>query len=65
MIPGEIIKKHLIDKGIKYSFIAKKTGMSKDAISKSLAGKRKFKGLELMLICRELGLDISDFSSDE
>lgn len=53
--------KTLIDnKGVTYTFIASKTGISIDAISRVFRQKRKLPADELIAICNLLDIDIND-----
>lgn len=51
------IKEIIEDRGIKQSYISKKTGLSTDIVSRILNGTRKMTGEELLLICDLLDID--------
>ncbi|MDY3791622.1 MAG: helix-turn-helix domain-containing protein [Oscillospiraceae bacterium] len=56
----DTIRKFLVDyidkKGIKQAFIAKSTGMSTNAVSQVLTGKRKIQADEFLKICRAVDM---------
>lgn len=54
---NERLKQFLEERGIKQSYLVKKTNMTADAISRILAGKRKITAEELLLICEALHVD--------
>lgn len=59
MVAQEI--KRLVDaRGVSYTFIATKTGISVDALSKSFAGKRRMTADEMISICTAVGIDLVD-----
>lgn len=51
-------------RGIKQSFIVKATGMTKDAVSNFLAGKRKLTAEEFLAWCDVLNIDPNIFRSN-
>lgn len=58
--------KALIDqKGIKYTFIAEKTGISVDRVSKLLNKQRRMLADEMISICGVTGIDICDLTEEE
>ena len=63
----DTIRNFLVDyidkKGIKQAFIARATGMSTNAVSQILAGKRKIQADEFLKICR--AVDMSQESINE
>ncbi len=59
------IKAILEEKGISYSFIAGKTGISIDALSKTFLGKRKLTADEMIKICLCTDIDIDDLMLSE
>ncbi|MCR1842793.1 helix-turn-helix domain-containing protein [Murimonas intestini] len=61
----EVIKNHIEKKGIKPSFIADETGMSRELLRRSLDGKRTLKADEFVKICTLLSLDLTDFEKME
>lgn len=48
------------EKGITYTFISAKTGISIDALSRSFLGKRKLSANEMIAICKTIGVDLND-----
>lgn len=54
------LKQLVNDKGVTYSFIALKTGIPVDAISKSLLGKRRLPADELVDICNVVGIELNE-----
>lgn len=53
--------KQLVDgRGIRYTFIADKTGIPINAISQTFLGKRKLTADELFAICDATGIDPND-----
>lgn len=53
--------KILVDnKGVTYTFISSKTGISVDAISRSFSGKRRLPADEMIAICDAVGIDLND-----
>lgn len=57
--------KALIDsKGIKYSFIAEKTGLSADRISKVLNRQRRMLADEMISICEVTGIQLSELAQE-
>ena len=58
--------KELVEgKGITYTFISSKTGISVDAISKSFHGKRRLTADELVAICKYTNIDLNDIMANE
>lgn len=58
---NEKIKKYLEERGITQAFLAKKTGISHDKLSKILNGKRKLSAQELGDIASVLNVDPNIF----
>ena len=50
-----------VSKGIKQIFIAEKTGLTADTVSKIFMGKRKIMADEFLTICAALELDPRNF----
>lgn len=50
----EAVRDYIDDEGIKYTVIAKKTGMRLDAISMIMQGKRKLGADEYVSICEAI-----------
>lgn len=61
--PENVIKKLIIERGIRQSFICKKTGMLPQQFSLCMRGKRKLRVWEFIAICNILNLDFSEFNS--
>lgn len=54
----------ICERGIKQSYIAEQTGISKDAISKILRGKRKITADEFLRICNSVQIDPNIFRAE-
>lgn len=52
----EFLADYLTERGIKQSFIAEKTGIAPDTVSKILNGHRKILADEFLSICRALDI---------
>lgn len=63
MNASEKLKRLIDDRGITYTFISSRTGISIDAISRSLLGKRKLPADEFIAICNAANIDIREFES--
>lgn len=57
------LKSLVVDKGVTYTFISEKTGISVDAISRSFLGKRKLPADEMVRICEAIGVDLTDLTA--
>lgn len=58
--------RYLIDaRGVSYTFLSKKTGISVNAISRSLSGKRRFPADEMVAICSVIGVDLGEFAPSQ
>lgn len=57
------IRKYLEEFGIKQAAIAKKSGMTKQALSDSLRGERNLTAEEYFSICHALNVDVNTFDS--
>lgn len=64
MAVAERIKNLVDSKGITYTFISEKTGLSVNQISRSFMGKRHLLADEMISICAAAGIDLSDMSED-
>ena len=60
MAVAERLKQLVDNKGVTYSFISSRTGISVDAISKSLLGKRRLPADELVDICNVVGIELNE-----
>ena len=54
------LKSLINGRGIRYTFIADKTGIPVDAISRTLSGKRRLTADEMFSICDATGIDPND-----
>ena len=61
MTVGEKIKIYLEERGIRQSYISKKTGISEQKMSMSLNGKRKLELEEYEFICGALSVPVGTF----
>lgn len=59
---AEKLKALVEERGITYTFIAERTGIPVDAISKSLRGKRRLPADEMVAICKLMGVDLRDLA---
>lgn len=60
MTVAQKIKALVDSKGVTYTFIASKTGIPVDAISRSFSGKRRLPADEMIAICEAVGIDLND-----
>lgn len=60
MTVAQKIKEIVDSKGVTYTFISLKTGISIDAISRSFSGKRRLSADEMLNICQVVGIDLCD-----
>lgn len=60
MTVAQKIKEIVDSRGITYTFISSKTGISIDAISRSFSGKRRLSADEMLNICQVVGIDLCD-----
>ncbi len=60
MCVAEKLKSIIDERGTTYTFLSKKTGITVDAISKSLSLKRRLPADEMVAICRVLDVDLGD-----
>jgi len=61
-VTGKLIKKHLDENGIKYSFVANEAGMPLNIFSAMLNEKRKITAEEYFIICAVLKVDANYFA---
>lgn len=64
-IIGAKIKEYLDAKGIRYNFVAEKTGISNPAMSNILSGKRDVKLIEYYKICKAVDVPFETFLEQE
>lgn len=57
---AETIKRIVDDRGISYTSIASKSGITIDAISRTFRGQRKLSADEMLKICKVVGIDLHD-----
>lgn len=57
----EKLNKYVIDNDIKQIYIAQKTGLAEDTVSKMLNGNRRILADEFLLICTALNIDPNIF----
>lgn len=62
---GKRIKEFLDNKGIKYSYIAERTGIPMNILSPMLNEKRDIKATEYFSICNALEIPLDTFSQEE
>lgn len=60
--PAHVINSHILGTGLKKSVIARRAGMSYEALCRSLQGRRILRADELLSLMMALGLTLSDFS---
>ncbi len=65
MLVASVLKNLIEDKGVTYTFISSKTGITVDAISKSLSGRRRLAADEMILICQAANIDLSELLAAE
>jgi len=52
------------EKGVTYTFISSKTGISVDAISRTFLGKRRLPADEMLAICEAVGIDLQELQAE-
>ena len=52
-------------RGISYAELARRTRMNEDMVARFCKGASMPKADQLVLLCRELGLDVEDFGEEE
>ena len=62
MLIASVLKNLIEDKGVTYTFISSKTGITVDAISKSLSGRRRLAADEMILICQAANIDTVSYT---
>lgn len=58
---NERLSKYVSENGIKQIYIAQKTGLTADTVSKILKGNRRILADEFLIICTALGIDPNIF----
>lgn len=64
MTINEKLCRYIEENGIKQSYLAQKTGLSVDVISKTLNGNRRLLADEFLAICETLKIDPNIFRDD-
>ena len=59
----EIVRSKQRDRGINIAELSRRTGIKYEALRVALDGGRGIAGSELIFLCRELELEISDFDA--
>lgn len=60
MRAAQAIRSLIEQRGVTYTFLSKKTGISVDQISKSMRGDRRLLADELVALCAALGVDLAE-----
>ncbi len=63
MKANEVIKKYIVDNGIKPTFVSEKAGINPELFRRSMDGTRRIPADEFIAICNVLSLNISDFDN--
>jgi len=58
-----VLNKKISERGITVSELSRRVGMNDELLRRSLAGTRNVKADEFIKLCRELSLDIDDFTT--
>lgn len=56
-----VLERRRVDRGITVAELARRTSVSYDVLTRTLKGSSMVKGDQLIRICRELRLEVSDF----
>ena len=59
----ERLNNYISEKGLKQTYVAEKSGLTADNLSKILNGNRKLTAEEFLNICKVLSLDPKEFQS--
>lgn len=57
----EVLEVKRDERGISFAELARRTGVNYDVLIRAFRGKSMLKGDQLIRVCRELHLDMSDF----
>lgn len=60
----EVIQKARDERGITDAELSRRTGIEYQSLNNSLKGKRNITAPELVTLCRELDLNLSDFADE-
>lgn len=58
---SDVLERRRVDRGITVAELARRTSVSYDVLTRTLKGSSMVKGDQLIRICRELKLEVSDF----
>lgn len=64
MTVSEKMRLLIEEKGVTYTFISSKTGISVDAISRTFLGKRRLPADEMLAICEAVGIDLQELQAE-
>lgn len=59
----KVLNERVTQRGISVRELARRVGMNAECLRRSLLDERKLKATEFVDLCRELDLDIDDFSA--
>lgn len=62
---GATLESRRSERGITYAELSRRTNVNEDMMSRFCRGVSMPKGDQLIVICRELNLDIDDFFAEE
>lgn len=60
MKAAEALNSIIKERGVTYTSLSRKTGISVDALSRSMMGKRTLQADEMLKLCVVLGVDLPD-----
>ena len=60
----EVLNRHVKERGIPTSELARRVGLDPELLRRSLAGTRNLRADEFLCLCQELNLDTSDFVTE-
>lgn len=61
----KVVEEKISERGIPIAVLERRLGLKRDALSSSLRGARKLQGVELILLCNELGIGIEDLPTPD
>ena len=64
MSVSSVIADRQNERGISYAELSRRTGINEDMVARFCKGLSMPKGDQLIRLCRELNLDIDDFSDE-
>lgn len=56
MTNTDLLKKKILDSGVKYKYLAQKLGISRQWLLKKINNEREFTAGEISILCEELGI---------